>query len=221
MRCNHLLAVVLALCLAPVYSNADELFNNPLNSSEFGWNSNVNGGLQQAADDFTLVVDSTVDSVTWYGFDQSGLLGNNFQVRIFEFNAGTGEPGLSPFYDESVGFVNGTDTLIDSFGNDILEYTVSLPDVDLLGGVEYWLMIGSTDGTTWTWSHSDTVAFPDDQFHRDGDGDAWRSLRDLGFPDSRLDQAFQLSGTPVPEPSGLLLLSLVSAAWVSRRRPRN
>ena len=194
------------------------VFDNPLNAGNgFGWNSNINSTSQQAADDVILTQNAIIDMITFYGFDHTGLLGNNFRVRMFTHNAASGEPESVAFYDELVGFLNGVDTGQNNpSGNDILRYDVDIPDVALTGGVSYWLMVASTDATTWAWSHSDTAGAPDDQFHRSGDGDSWRSLRDLGLPDERMDQAFTL--IPVPAPGALALFGV--AGLVARRRRR-
>ena len=101
-----------AVCALMGASSASAgVFDNPLNAANgFGWNSNITGKFQQAADDVVLGQNTLIDLITFYGFDHTGLPGNNFQVRFFTHNDNTGEPDLVPFYDEVVGFLNGLDT---------------------------------------------------------------------------------------------------------------
>jgi hypothetical protein len=57
-----LTAALLALAAAGP-ARADGLFSKPLNTADFGWNSNVNGTSQQSTDDFTLTQDATLEGV--------------------------------------------------------------------------------------------------------------------------------------------------------------
>jgi hypothetical protein len=217
MECARTLCravALLTLCLAgPAF--ADVLASKAVSTAEFGWNSNISGTEQQAADDLTLANAGVANQLTWFGFRHDGGPSANFRVRIFA-DAGA-EPAAIPFYDQSLGLLNGTPTgLFNQFGNSILRYSSAIPPVALNAGTEYWLMIASSDPPIWAWSHAVVGPAGNDQFHRNGDGGAWRSLLGLGFPPQTLEQAFTLEGV-IPEP-GSLAAVLVGLGVLSARR---
>jgi hypothetical protein len=197
---------------------AVDLANKPLSTAEYGWNSNINGADQQAADDLTLTTSGTANKLTWYGFSSAGETSNNFRVRIFQ-SAGA-QPADVPFYDQVLGLRPGTDTGLDnSSGISILQYSSAIPAVALTAGTKYWLMIASTDSNIWAWSHAVVGPAGNDQYHRDGDGSTWRSLAQLGFPATTLEQSFRLEGV-VPEPASITVIGCGACLFVASRRRR-
>jgi hypothetical protein len=194
-------------------------FHNPLNAGNgFGWNSNGFPTAQQIADDVLLEVDALIGSITFYGFDQSGVMGNNFRIRLFATDPDTGTPMQRPFDNASIGFITGEDTGFDNGqGFAILEYAADIPNVHLPAGVPVWISILSTDIGAWTWSHSDAVEEPDDMYLRTQNYEPWLSMRERNVPDERLDQAFTLYST-VPAAPTTALFAAVAAG--RRRRTR-
>lgn len=205
--------MVCLLILAAAVHAESVVLSKPLNVTEPGWYSNINGTYQQAADDVLLGAGATVDRVSWYGFETNGAASSTFRIRAF-LTAGSGEPMATPFYDEILGVVAGTDTGLTSGGYRVLEYESAIPDLALAAGTPYWLMIASADAAPWVWSHSDPSTA--DQWHRNGDADSWRSIAGLNYPESRLDQAFTLYA---PEP-GVLALLLIGLGAIGLRRRR-
>jgi len=200
------------------------VFDSPLNTTiPWGWNSTVNGRLQQTADDVTLAQDAIIDAITFYGFAPSGRMNgqsNIFVVRFFAHDASTGQPEASPFYEHSVGLLAVADSGQNGpKGLNILEYNVDIPDVALSEGVLYWLMIGSTNSNLWSWSYSNAAHWPDDTFQRDGDADTWRSMRERNHHDLRMDQAITLYAT-VPAAPTAAVFGLLFPGFPRARRTR-
>ena len=211
-------SVLVLACAATLAPAGDAVFVKPVSTAEFGWNSNTTGTSVQIADDFMLAAPATIDTVLFYGFSQTGSPDREFRVRIFANDDGSDRPVVDPFYDEIVGTVTGTDTLVDNaFGRDIYEYAVDIPDIALDAGVPYWFSVGATTVTTWTWSHSLAAPAPDDVFGRVTDDQEWASIRGAGWPDTRMNQAFTLFAVPAPGAAGALWVTAM-ALGVRRRR---
>ncbi len=212
---------------------AGTIFTKPLDNGAAGINSNMTAsGKGQCADEFRLAEDAFLGGAAWYGFQDSGLDTSTFRIRIFLFDPNAiaemdslGAPEAEPFFDVAVGPLTGKDTgETNPDGAHILRYSTTFSSVELAGGVEYWLMIASTTTTEsdWGWSHSAPVDSPNTSFARYGDDGGWRNLRDIGIPDSRLDQAFELFASetvvPLPLATPLSLGLLVGIALLRRAR---
>jgi hypothetical protein len=164
------------------------------------------------ADDVLIKTSSFANFITWYGAGQSSA---NFRVRIFDDQLD--HPSDSAFYDAPLGFLTGVNTgLLDAQRREIFKYASPIPPVGLNSSTTYWLSIASTDSTPWFWSHAAENFFRNDSFSRYGEMAPWQSLISFGWRGDRLEKAFTLEN--IPEPSSLLLVSILLAACRIRHR---
>lgn len=176
--------------------------------------SNLGPSHQQAADDFVLSAASTLESLTWFGRYFANIAVANpidFSIRIFADSGGA--PAVVPFHVIAVS-VNAVATG-DNFGG-VPWFSYSTPLAIALGPGTYWLSILENDASTplfggsqWLWGDSAAGL----RALRLSDGSAWISGLDN-------NHAFTLNGTPVPEPSTLVLSAVGLAALARRVRAR-
>jgi hypothetical protein len=202
----------LALLLLASPLRADILFSQPV----------INGGValasdfaraQQEADIFSLAQSASVQSIQWWGAYANGdTPTDHFTLRFFADT--TGNPAMTPFVNVSLSGVTRTATnLVDNLGDPIYSYQATLPSSVLVdGATTYYLSLVNNTGD-WDWVGSG----PGTHWARPDDASQWT------VSSNTTDFSFELSGTPVPEPSTLLLLAVSTVgmiAWAGRRKWR-
>lgn len=214
----HTLVLIstLALSAAAVHpAHADTLYSQaPTTSYAYYSGSGVD---YVSYDNFTLGVNGTVTSVTWYGLYVDYTVGSYFTIDLFSNSSGAPGTLLS---STTVGNGSPTDTGTYQFpGHDIYSYSAAINPFSATAGTEYWLtIISSTSYLGWGWqggSGGDGVSFADGTTIGEGT---------FSVPS---DLAFTLSGSTTdtvatPEPSPLLLLGtgILGIAAFSRLRFR-
>ena len=208
MNIKMLKAAVAGLILSvSSFASAGLIIEKSLDTTNYGWNANVNGTSQQSTDFFMLTQTSSVSSVEWYGFRDAGL---NFSIRFFD-NITAGN-NTSFFYEDLVlATAIGTGIIHNSY--EIFKYSANITELTLLSNKNYYLAVNSTSASTWVWNFS--APSGNDLFHRNGDADTWREISSLG----RDSHAFSLHGdaVSVPEPSTLVIFALGIMGLASRR----
>ncbi|MBN2310203.1 MAG: hypothetical protein JXR94_14610 [Candidatus Hydrogenedentes bacterium] len=117
--------------------------------------SAIFGGILQLADDFTLALNqSTISSVRWWGAYRTGVVADDFTIRIFEDN-GLGAPQTTALHEIHVGAPSraATGELFEPNGWQlpIYRYTASIPAVTLAPDTRYHISILNDVGM-WMWS---------------------------------------------------------------------
>ncbi len=178
-------------------------------------NANISYDLARTADDFTLSSATTINSITWWGFNEAGgwTETKSYQGFTFTFYAdNSGIPGASFLTIDPVTLISAN-----ADGNysdpSVWVYTAAL-NVSLNAGT-YWLSIyDKPTDSSWGWMMSDGVP----------DGVTSWSSQKMGAGDwsqnaMYSNAAFELTGSQVPIPTAawLLALGLVGLAVVRRR----
>jgi hypothetical protein len=179
---------------------ADILFSQPVISGGVGLASDF-ARFQQEADSFVLSIPASVETIQWWGaYANNDLRTDNFTLRLFANMAGN--PGATPLVDISALNLTRTPTnLLDNLADQIYEYQAVLPNPVMLDeAATYYLSVvnNTPPGGVWDWVGSG----PGTHWARQDDASTWTaSSNTTSF-------AFELLGTPVAEPSTLLLLGL-------------
>ena len=202
----------LALLLLASPLRADVLFSQPVIDGGVALASDF-ARFQQEADNFALPQAAAVQTVHWWGvYANNDMPTDNFTLRFFADTAGN--PALTPVVNVSLSGVTRTATsLHDNLGDLIYSYETTLPTSVLFDGTTpYYLSLVNNTGD-WDWVGSG----PGTHWARPDDASAWT------VSSNTTDFSFELSGTPVPEPSTLLLLAVSTVgmiAWPGRRKRR-
>jgi PEP-CTERM motif len=193
----------------------------PVGNTFTGWDSN-SGQKQQIVQEFSLGTGGTVDTISFFGFHDSGTpsIGSTFVLEFFADIAGS--PAANPFYSHTTAVVAGVDTGINTFNNkDIFRWDFSVPGVGLSAMTQYWFGVKSNSADRWVWSHSAS----------DGSGSLWfrfddaSAFEEFGGNIGRDNQAmeFATSAAAVPEPTSLAIFGIgacVAGLGAARRRRR-
>lgn len=209
---SAILCFTIALSSFPL--QADVVYDNGAGGAagiENAWNSDLDIS-SITAGSFSLVQDASINRITWsgaYGFDNTPGPTDDFTVRFYEDDGGL--PALSnPIVEFPVGnAVNRTDSGTDIFGFDVYEYG-AIVQFEAEASKTYWLSIFNNtvgEGDNFFWggdSLGGTSAISNDSGASFGSAD-WKH-------DFRLHN--------VPEPTGLLLCSLLAIPISLARRRR-
>jgi PEP-CTERM motif len=151
-----------------------------------------------------------VQTVHWWGaYANNDIRADSFTLRFFSDVAGN--PAVAPFVEVSSLSVTRTATnLLDNIGDPVYEYQTTLArPVPLDGAASYYVSLVNTTGD-WDWVGSG----PGTHWARQDDASAWL------VSNNPTDFAFELIGTPVPEPATRLLLAIGTLGvigWAWRR----
>ena len=174
------------------------------------------GNTDQHADDFTLVANSSITTVEWYGYYEVGVnpspVDEDFLIRIYQDAGGA----LGNFVAERNVQARGiTDTGLmgaPAFGDrNIFSYSSDIAPLALNAGDYFIAIVEDDDDTnTWIWANASLTSAPLAGLGLLGDDLDPNNWFDVGPG----DQAFTLHGTTeaIPEPSTLLIWSLFAVA---------
>jgi hypothetical protein len=224
MRCQaklvplavSVIAILIVLSSSrPAY--AGTLFSQPYVGFPQGWVSDLQFG-QYVADDFTLLSDSVLTDFHWWGgytntLTEAAVPNDDWYLLIFPDLASL--QGLSNYTEVSLTNLSRTDTGdTTTLGNAILAYGADfVSPLTLSAGTYYALLVGDGvpgDDSTPQWAAWNIAGATT------GSG-VW-VYYNLTWTQLENDQAFEVTGTPVPEPATLLLLGTGLAAAGVRRR---
>ena len=208
--------VLAAVCLVASAAFGSTLYSQPSvwttngDNVGSGWTSQVDSGSNgyRAFDNFSISTTSQVTTFKWYGIYLNSQLANGapntstWDVSIFADNAGA--PGSSVYSD---GTASVSSSLVGSgvFSGpvDLYEFTYTFTSpFTAVGGQTYWISPLSQatnffDFFSWTMgTGGDNATFQ--QYLSSGSV--------AGTYNRPNDRAFELDGTPVPEPASLVLL---------------
>ena len=208
-------SVALLFLVSPL--RADLVFSQPV----------INGGValasdfarfQQEASSFALLQPVSFQTIHWWGAYANNHLGtDHFTLRFFADVAGS--PAVAPLVDVRLSGVTRSVThLLDNLGDTIYEYQATLASPFTLdGGATFYLSLvnNTPPGGVWDWVGSG----PGTHWARQDDASAWT------LSSSTTSFAFELIGTPIPEPATLLLLTIgtvgvIGWAWGRRKAAR-
>jgi hypothetical protein len=219
--CSAVVCVMLfSATVMPVM--ADVLFSNPsmgTSAPNAYMISPPPGGYYLVLDDFSLSSDSVIDWISFRGWTSPGAVVTQVNLSIYADNGGapgTGIVGVPSFP------VTGTDTGHDCSGYDVYDYVLRFDYFPLNSGV-YWLGLSNattspTSPSTYAfWELNDSLTGP-----MTGNGLQYASNSD-SYSRNLGDFVFGVngtgSGTSVPEPTTMLLLSfgLMGLAGIRRK----
>ncbi len=212
-RC--LLATLAAVWLAMVGAGAARaavLYSSPADYTKNSFQSTAATGSEQECTPFSIAGTSTITQISFWGdyFDNAPPNTDSF---VFSLYAGGTPPGTTALTTRSTSSFTRTDTgLTGVRGVEVYFYTATLAaPFTVAGGTNYAIAVLNAL-PSWDWQLGAAGA----NFYRVGaDGTAWTTSTNAS------QDAIQLIGTAVPEPSSVALLSVAAlgagAAWRRRR----
>ena len=181
-----------------------QLYNQPWDGSSnlFASQNDTNsfGNFATVYDDFTLSSAAQINRIDWTGgyFDPSsqGPI-TGWTVELYSDNSGS--PG-GPLLSENISGTANETFLTNMNGFPIYDYYIT-PGWGVAAGTKYWLSVVPDLGfpPQWGWGTSGT-----------GDGNGYQTFFGSSAP-TGTNFAFTLTGSAVPEPSGVALFGLCIA----------
>ena len=201
--------LVIALCAVAPSASAVILWDQGMSTGTY---KNEYGNTTSSQNFADKVVFGTAVQVTGYNhFTSSITTANNMTVRVYQ--DGSSAPG-SLIGSQSVALTSST--FVGTFGvsnTDVYKWTLNLAALNLAAGT-YWFG-ASHDGTSGGGQVALNGVSGGDGAMAKFNGSAYQHMDNtLG------DQAFQVTGAPVPEPATMVLCGLALAAATRRRARR-
>jgi hypothetical protein len=191
----------------PAITSAAVIFSQGFDPTNFEANGPSDfGSSTQKADDFSILQDSTLGSVSWQGIYLNGTIADNFTLRIFTDTV-VSTPTQTPFWSENVGNLITRTSETATFG-ELFTYEANLSaGVSLTAGTTYWLSIVNDTTNNWSWAASSTGGLA---ANRSLDSDTWAAGNGTF--------QFQLSAVPVPGAIWFLGSGLLGLAFSKRNQ---
>jgi hypothetical protein len=204
---------------AALQAGADVIFSQgPLDGGGSTISELGGGYRQQSLDDFVLDPGgATVTDVHWWGSygEDPDPTTDDFTIRFFTDVGGS--PNSAFFHEVNVGPVTRGATGMTSSawgvhdGGVVYEYSVDLPaSICLDGGTTFYMSILNNTDSEWGWLEDGSGL----HWFRGSEGGSWSESS------RQTDLAFQLTGTPIPEPTTMLMLGGLGAGLASARKMR-
>lgn len=214
LRALSVTALAFTCASAATTATASVIYDNNAVPTTGGYSDSDRFGGIYGAHTFTLLPGAnTITGFIWSGFYDAGTLPPSDQFTIEIYADSGGVPDLAPLHTFAVGnAVNRTDLGMSLNGRPNQGYSASIAPLTLTPGNVYWLSIFNNSGPgladDWAWAMQNV-----------GGTAAYRFGATSAWSNSTARQDFQIIGTPVPEPTSMLLLgSGVATLWISRRR---
>ncbi len=221
-------AVVMVTCLwvstghaAVLYDQSRETGVGYISDSEsYGMGATFWG--QATADNFSLTTGATVSQITFWGSSENFLFGSPNLENVASFDIQVLDSSFAAVYPTNVALGALNATVIGATSNfNANEYRMEFNTSFFLGAGNYYLHVGAVyvtpGGDGFIWSSNNSAGDGVSAFKPAGF--AWANQSNA-ISNVNYDQAFMITGSPVPEPMTSGLIGLSALAMVRRRLRR-
>jgi hypothetical protein len=200
--------VLIALISCPSESRSDTVFEQRITYAGPGnFLLSDSESAQILADDFTLASPAQVTSVSWVGtYEKRGTDSARFAVDFFSEESAR-QPSITPFYHAEVTPLIAANS---RFPNVVSSLSAVLPvPATLQTGTPYWFSVYDIQsGSTFLWSRASDGSNYGTTAFRANVNDPWTVPGTPSAPSVSFQPVvFELSGSVVPEPSAILVVT--------------